>query len=51
MTELFLVLNVAFAWYGLKSAKQDFEQENNVMGWIWIVVSAWNTAAFMNMVF
>lgn len=51
MTELLLLLNVFFAIFCLKWAKDDFEKENDFMGWFWIVCSAWNTATVMNVIF
>ena len=48
---ILLILNVVFAVLCWKWANENFEKGLNHMGWIYIVASSWNAAAFMATVF
>jgi hypothetical protein len=50
MSDLFSVLNVIIALAAAKWAKEEFQEERNGLGWMWVVLSAFNTAAFLNVV-
>lgn len=47
---IWIILNIFFAWVCLKWARRDFENGHNVMGWINIVLSAWNAATAANQI-
>lgn len=45
MSDLFLFLQVVFAIVFWRSANTAFENENDYVGWLYIVISAANAAA------
>jgi len=45
---ILLILNVVFAVLGWKWSMECFEDENRqLIGWVYLIVSAWNAASFM----
>jgi len=50
MEIFWLALNIVFAWLGWKWAGDEFQAGRNLMGWVYIFISAWNAAAALNVV-
>lgn len=50
MSEIFLLLNVLFAYVGYKLATEAFNEGKRGWGWLLLISSAWNAAAFLNIV-
>lgn len=48
---VWVLINGFFAWYSLKWAQRDFDNGNSFSGWVFIVLSAWNTATVLDLIF
>jgi hypothetical protein len=48
---IWFFLNVFFAWLMIVWARKDFENGRPAMGWISIVLSAWNAATAATYIF
>ena len=52
MADILLILNVVFAVLCWKWAMECFEDKNRqLVGWLYLIASAWNGASFMATVF
>ena len=51
MNSLVIIFEIFFAWVCWQWSQDCFEDDRQVLGYLWIFVSAWNFAAAMSAIF